>query len=92
MQIEAIQALTQFGVAGLMGILWIGERSLSRRREAQLDQTHARLMKQREELKALLDLVDRNTHVIARFDQTQRHLKQTLEKMNDTLSPSQHSR
>ena len=37
---ELIKNLTQFGVAGLMGVLWVIERWLSRRRETQLDEAH----------------------------------------------------
>ncbi len=85
MELEFIKAVAQFGVAGLMGVLWIGERTLSRRRENQLDQAHARLIKQREEIEALVKLVQRNTDVIARFDATQVHLMQTLEKLHETL-------
>lgn len=31
---DALSMFTQFGVAGLMGALWVWERMLSRKREA----------------------------------------------------------
>ena len=45
-----IQQLTQFGVAGLMGVLWVWERLHSRKRERQLSEAHGELMSDREQL------------------------------------------
>ncbi|MEX0745364.1 MAG: hypothetical protein WD118_07150 [Phycisphaeraceae bacterium] len=87
MIIEWISQLAQFGVAGLMGALWVWERRLSRRREAQLDATHQRLIAQKQELRVLLRLVNHNTRAIERFDHTQVRLNQLLEKMHDRLPP-----
>jgi len=80
---DFIQPLTQFGVAGLMGLLWVWERSMSRKREAQLNDAHCRLMSQQDELRTLVKLVRQNTRAIARFDQTQNQLKSLLEKMHN---------
>lgn len=80
-----IQPLTQFGVAGLMGVLWVWERLLSRKREAQLDAAQARLVRQGEEWKALLETVQRNTQALERFEQTQAQLKALLERMSHEL-------
>jgi hypothetical protein len=85
MPLENLQPLTQFGVAGLMGVLWVWERLMSRKHEAQLDAAHQRLMGQRQELEVLVDLVARNTAAIERFDQTQAQLRQLLEKMHYEL-------
>jgi hypothetical protein len=82
MTVDAIQPLTQFGVAGLMGLLWVWERLMSRRREAQLHEAHLRLQQQHHELGVLVKLVRRNTRAIARFDRTQLQLKELLEKMH----------
>lgn len=80
---DGIEALTQFGVAGLMGALWVWERWLSRRREAQLNAAHETLTHQRQELRVLVRLVRRNTQAIERFDQTQRQIRTLLERMHD---------
>ena len=82
---EIVQTLTQFGVAGLMGVLWVWERTLSRKHELQLDEAHQRLAQQRQELEALIDLVQRNTQAVERFDRTQVELRQFLERMGDAL-------
>lgn len=82
---NAIQQLTQFGVAGLMGVLWVWERLFSRRRERQLSEAHERLMGQREELHELFELVRRNTQAVERFEQTQIQLTELLERMHDEI-------
>lgn len=81
MPIESLEALTQFGVAGLMGLLWTWERWFSRRRERELSEAHERLIAQREALEALVGLVQRNTEAIERFDSTQRRLNDLLIKL-----------
>ncbi len=85
MPVEFLQPLTQFGVAGLMGLLWVWERLMSRRREAQLNEAHHRLMNQHHELSVLVKLVRQNTRAMVRFDQTQLQLKDLLEKMHHEI-------
>ncbi|MFP4144564.1 MAG: hypothetical protein ACLFV3_05425 [Phycisphaeraceae bacterium] len=80
---EAIAPLAQFGVAGLMGALWVWERRLSQKRETQLDAAHGSLLRQRQELRVLVKLVRRNTQAMQRFDDTQKQLKELLERMSD---------
>ncbi|MEX2212939.1 MAG: hypothetical protein WD768_02350 [Phycisphaeraceae bacterium] len=79
MPTDLIQSLTQFGVAGLMGLLWLWERTLSRRRDQQLNETHERLMRERDALRVLIRLVRRNTEAIERFERTQARLVRVLE-------------
>lgn len=82
---DAIQPLTQFGVAGLMGLLWVWERLMSRKREAQLNEAHLNLQGQHHELNVLVKLVRQNTRAIVRFDRTQLQLKELLEKMHHDI-------
>ncbi|MBX2850747.1 MAG: hypothetical protein KTR15_03255 [Phycisphaeraceae bacterium] len=79
---ESLQTATQFGVAGLMGALWLWERLYSRKREQQLTEAHQRLIAQQLELQTLIDLVSRNTGAIERFEQTQQRLFDLLERMD----------
>lgn len=81
MPVESIESLTQFGVAGLMGLLWTWERWFSRRRERELSEAHQRLIGQREVLDTLIGLVQRNTEAIERFENTQQRLNTLLERM-----------
>lgn len=80
---DVIEPLTQMGVAGLMGMLWIWERWMSRKREQQLAEAHQRLMSQRDQLRILIRLVHRNTTAIGRFEQTQGRLIHLLENLKD---------
>ncbi len=77
---EIMQAFMQFGVAGLMGMLWTWERMNSRQRERQLDEAHDRLITQHEQLRNLAELIDRNTRTLERFEQTQTALRTLLER------------
>jgi hypothetical protein len=81
MPLDIVQELAQFGAAGLMGMLWIWERRLSRQREQQLVEAHTRLMENRLHLKALVKLVRRNTEAFDRFAQMHTHLCQLLEEI-----------
>ena len=85
MLIDALGVFTQFGVAGLMGALWVWERTLSRKREAQLNASHQRIVRQHHELRLLIRLVRRNTQAIERFDQTQKQLHSLLEKIRHDM-------
>jgi hypothetical protein len=87
---QIMDMLMQMGVAGMMGVLWIWERTLSRKREQQLTDVHDRLMSQREELKVLVRLIQRNTTAIDRFAETQKRLCRLLEEMaHDEEEPAQ---
>eukprot|EP00752_Nemacystus_decipiens_P014095 g12531.t1 len=70
-RIQRIDFTFGFGVAGLMGALWLWERLYSRKRESELTQAHQKLTAQQQELHILIDLVNRNTAAIERFEQTQ---------------------
>lgn len=84
-----IEQLVQFGVAGLMGVLWVWERLHSRKRERQLSEAHARLLDEREHLDVLVRLVRQNTQALERFEQTQRRLATLLERVDEHLHDGQ---
>ena len=88
-EIDFITSLTQFGVAGLMGVLWVWERTLSRKRDQQLNETHARLMQERDALRVLIRLVRRNTEAIERFERTQERLTRALEAQHENRCGAQ---
>jgi hypothetical protein len=79
---EMMQTAAQFGVAGLMGALWLWERLYSRKREQQLTEAHQRITTQQLELQTLLDLVRRNTAAIERFEQSQQRIADLLDRMD----------
>jgi len=83
---EMIDTLTQFGAAGLMGVLWLWERLLSRQRERQLSEAHDRLIQHRQDVKVLVKLVRQNTQAIEQFSQTQSQFNQLLDKVHHAIN------
>ena len=83
---EIIKYLVQFGVAGLMGVLWIWERYLSRDVTKMLSQAHQQLLDQKIEINTLIHIIEKNTQALERFDQTQQQLSRSLEDISVTLA------
>ncbi|MEM9346837.1 MAG: hypothetical protein AAGB26_09495 [Planctomycetota bacterium] len=75
-------SFTKFGVAGIMGALWLWERLYSRKREQQLTEAHQKLTAQQQELQVLTNLVKQNTAAIERFTQTQQRVADLIERMD----------
>lgn len=80
-----IDLLTQFGVAGLMGALWIWERMHSRRREAQLSAAHEQLMKQERQLASLVKLVRHNTKAMVELERSNHRIGELLEEVRHAI-------
>jgi hypothetical protein len=72
--------LTSFGAAGLMGTMWLWERRMSRRREEQLDEAHARIVGDRVQLDELIGVVRQNSAAFARLSAVQEQLVRRLEQ------------
>ncbi|MEM1210666.1 MAG: hypothetical protein AAGI68_00050 [Planctomycetota bacterium] len=85
--VAALEPLTQFGVAGLMGTLWVWERYLSRNRENQLTEAHQLIRDERKQLAILIDLVHQNTQALHRVELTTAHLERVADHDNHTHSP-----
>ena len=73
--------LASFGAAGLMGAMWLWERTLSRKRERQLSEAHGRLLRDEQRLSKLVQVVEHNTDAVARFTETQRQVVDTLKDL-----------
>ena len=89
---EILSPLTEFGVAGLMGALWVWERRLSRRREQQLDDAHHRIVGEARRADALMELVRSNTAAIERFAQAQATLTQLVRALHEHDECDEHGR
>lgn len=87
--LSILHEMTQFGVAGLMGVLWVWERWLSRQRERQLNETHERLAHREEVVESMMRLVDRNARAFDRFAQLQQELHHLLETLHADLQQRQ---
>jgi hypothetical protein len=70
--------LAHFGVAGLMGAMWLWERRTSQKREQQLDESHTRILGDRVQLEQLIALVRDNTESMQRLAGAQEQLAHQL--------------
>jgi uncharacterized protein YigA (DUF484 family) len=71
---DSLNQLTNLGVAGLMGAMWLWERRTSRVREQQIDEAHARIMADRVMLDQLMDVVRQNAQAMTQLTATQQQL------------------
>ncbi|HTL30685.1 MAG TPA: hypothetical protein VL282_15745 [Tepidisphaeraceae bacterium] len=74
----AVDQVTNLGVAGLMGAMWLWERRTSRQREEQLDEAHARVMSDHIQLDQLIDVVKQNAEAMTRLSSAQEQLLRQL--------------
>ncbi len=81
-----VTVLTQFGAAGLIGMLWVFERRHAATRDRQLNESHQKLVGQERELDALLTVVKENTRAISTLEQGQRRLIDLLEHLRRSKS------
>jgi hypothetical protein len=82
MDADVISVITQFGAAGLIGVLWIIERRHAMSRDRQLDEAHRQLTSARSESESLLTVVKENTRAITALEASQRQLVRLLESLN----------
>jgi hypothetical protein len=75
-----LDSLTSLGAAGLMGAMWLWERSTSQKREQQIDEAHARILGDRVQLEQLMNVVRQNAEAISRLCATQ---DQFLRELNE---------
>lgn len=62
-----VSELTSFGAAGMMSAMWLWERHTSRTREEQLTDAHERVMADRVQIDALVELVQQNAQAMTRL-------------------------
>jgi len=82
---EVVASVTQFGVAGLIGWMWMTERRAAAGREKQVGEAHDRLMRERRELELLVDVVRENTRALAAVEAGQRALADAVERLGSRL-------
>ena len=78
MEIEALASLTQFGVAGLIGWMWIVERRAAAGRERLVQEAHDRLLADRTRLEVLVQVLRDNTRALTALEVGQRELAGAL--------------
>ncbi len=75
---DVLNEAARFGVAGLMGAMWLWERRTSQKRENQIDDAHARIMGDRVQLDQLMSVIRQNAEAITRLSATQDQLLRQL--------------
>lgn len=80
MEQELLQAIGQFGAAGLIAWMWLSERRHGAARDKQLDEAHARVMEQKVALDQLIEVVSANTRAVGAMEATQRRVVEVVEK------------
>jgi hypothetical protein len=78
-----LDSMTSLGAAGLMGAMWLWERSTSQKRESQIDEAHARIMADRVQLDQLMSVVKQNTEVMSKLCVMQ---EQMVGRMGDKVT------
>jgi len=89
MEIDVFQQFTQFGLAGLMGMLWFMERRASLKRERELSESHDRLMIQQQELGELVGVVKDNTAALTAVERSQAQLVSVCDRIVSELRNNQ---
>ena len=74
MPADLVMILSEFGAAGLIGVLWILERRYAAVRNRQLDEMHRQILAERRDSDALLDVVRDNTRAIVALESSQHQL------------------
>ena len=78
METELISAMAQFGVAGLIGWMWLSERRSAAARERQLEQAHERIMNERLHVEVLVNVAGGVQRALSDLEAAQRDLCRTL--------------
>ncbi len=84
LEAEVAGVLAQFGVAGLIGWMWMTERRASASRERQITELHDRILRERGELDVLVTVLKENTRAMAALEAGQRGLVALLGRVFET--------
>ena len=80
MEVEALASLTQFGVAGLIGWMWIVERRAAAVRDRQVQEAHDRMLSDKTRLEVLVQALRENTRALTALEVGQRGFIALLER------------
>lgn len=80
---DSLAALAQFGLAGMVGAMWLWERRAAGDRERQLTQAHERMASDRLQLTVLVEALRDNTRALVSLEAGQRDLAACLGRFAD---------
>jgi hypothetical protein len=81
-------AMAHFGIAGLIGWMWLSERRAAAARERQLAELHERLCQERPQFEVLIRIIADNTRALTALEAGQRGLSIIMERL---IATSAHS-
>lgn len=85
MEAVVTEQVVQFGMAGLIGLLWLLERRHSSQRERELSEAHQRLMSQKESLAELMVVARESTAAMAAVERGQTALAEACNRISRAL-------
>lgn len=91
MEPEIIATLTQFGVAGLIGWMWLTERRASAERDRQLSEAHARILRDAEQRTVLADALRDCTRAMVALECGQRALADLIQRWGERGHAASHA-
>lgn len=80
-ELEVLSSLTQFGTAGLVACMWLVERRAASERERQLTEAHRRIVDDRVQVGALMDVVKENTRAVGAMEAGQRAILALVDRL-----------
>ena len=86
-ELDLMAMATQFGMSGLIAWMWLSERRSAAVRERQLAEAHERLMQQRVQLDALIQVVTDNARAAMAVEAGQRALIGLMEAVLGKRAP-----
>jgi len=90
---DVLASVTQFGTAGLVAWMWLVERRAAAERERQLSEAHHRIVEDRVQVGALMDVVKENTRAVGAMEAGQRAILALVDRLGgpaadpDKLTP-----
>ena len=75
-----LDTIPSLGAAGLIGVMWLWERRQSTQREKQLDDAHTRIMADKVQMDALIELVQQSTETLSKLALQQDALLRKLDR------------
>jgi hypothetical protein len=84
---DMLVQFTSLGSAGLIAAIWFIERRHSEVRDKQLTESHERILEQRTQVDALLEVVRENTRAITALESGQRAIVDSIARLPGKSDP-----
>jgi hypothetical protein len=85
-EMDAAGAIAQLGAAGLIGWMWLTERRAAVERERQIREAHDRLMQERQQAAAVVEMVRENTRALVALEGGHRRMEEAVDRLAGAVS------